>query len=607
MDTKRKKIILIVCSAVIVLSFLVFIILVQLGNKERVAYLQIVGYLERAEEQSETSVYVLYANFMDDGEVLKNTGIYGFYLNNNTLPDYIVGVRSVNIGMDTYELRATEHIEVGERIDNIAYSFKLKPIIRALFVWSIIFSLVIIVCVFISEKIFLPTTLLLSLSCLIFQFWVAFPGSYIYYDGFYIISQALTGEYNNWHPVIIAKTYSVMFSLFGDHTYHVFLINLICWYGGITLLIFSVYLKCKSRFVILLFLLTFVQNIFFINFHHLKDVTLTMYMWLICNIILFQIIHQSKRKWINIALRVITAIVILLALLWRHNAIVTIYPLFLYFTYIVLNKFNIKSRVKYLLIYCCAMGLVAVLLISILKFFPLMFMAEDNRVDASRHLELQRIAAVAILSGDESLIPEEWYAEGKDFSDVQALFDKNKYFADVFIWESHTPFIVENTANSRTILFEYIKKYPANFLLYSMDYLWTFWQANQDWLENSYRLVEKRVYNDYTDILEDYEIPTSLELSKQKIDIINAIYSMTISLKVRVGIYASIILFFLSGYLWLSKKKSRNALMLFVFATAFSAFATAIIVGVFSPLIDSRYLMPVLPIAIVSLVSFCIS
>ncbi len=642
MDTKRKKIILIVCSTIIVVVSVLFTIFMVLCPKEEhVAYLQIVGYLEKAEEQSETSVYTLYANFMDNEEAVSSTTIYDFNVDNNTLPDYIVGVKPVNIGMDAYELKSNKYMDIGERIDNIMYSFKLKPIILALIVLFIIIPLLFIVCSCVTDKMFLVVVGLLSLSCLIFQFWLSFPGQIFHADGIHILLQALNNRYDNWHPVIIALTYNTLFRLFGEHLFYIFLINLICWYVGIALLIYGLYLKYRNRLFILLFLLTFIQNFFLTNFWHQKDVTFSMYMWLACNIILFQILHKFNQKWINITLRIATGVVLFLALLWRHNAIVTIYPLFLYFTYISLARFNIKSRVKYLLIYCFAMLIIAMLLVGIIKTFPLFFMEEDNTKVASRHIELHRIAAVAVALDDESLIPGNWYAKGKTFEDLKSSFNDSRYDADKFVKHTHslfrkeeTVFDFNHTTNSRAIFIDTIKKEPYEFIRYSIDYTWKFWQVDQGWAYDSYGLMATRYYpppfydfletqgwnsastermkNNYgsdniLDVLEAHGFPFNLELSGYKIRAISAIYKITPRFKMRVGIYASIILFFLSGYLWLFKKKTRNTLMLFVFATAFSAFATAIIVGMFSPIMDSRYLMPVLPIATISVVAFFVS
>ena len=460
-----------------------------------------------------------------------------------------------------------------------------------------------------NNKIFILSVIIISFTAIIFQFWLGFPGYFQNFDNIYILLESINNSYSHWHPVIIGKTLNILYKIFGMHTYYIFLINLICWYSGLALLISGLYLKYNKKRVISLFLLTCIANIFFQNFTHLKDITFTMYMWLAYSIILFQILVKFNKNWINISLKVITAIVLLFALLWRHNGIVTIYPIFLYFVYLALKRFNITSVKKYLLIYSAVMLIIAISLVAIVRLHPYIWIEKDKIArDVSRHTFMHKIAAISVSENDNTLIPQNWYAEGKTFNDVMKLFNANPYFADVFA--NSSIFNYNNMTNLKDIFIKSVIKHPVSFFKHSVDFSFSAWTQGPDWMIILDRntLQSRNIHPFDKDMLISNfkENERSVQLSPLRSNIYDFLRKTFIKLNTSVSVIISIIIFFSSGFILLLKKSKRNDLLLFTFSTAFSAFATAIIVGIFSPVLDNRYMSPVLVIAIISLIAFII-
>ena len=130
--------------------------------------------------------------------------------------------------------------------------------------------------------------------------------------------------------MIIPLLLNTLYKIFGYHTLYIFFINLFLWYGGLTLITISLYLKFKNRVSILLLLISFIGNIFFMNINHLKDTTSSLFVWFAYSIIFFQLLNGNKNLISKIILNIICFLSLILGLLWRHNMIATIYPIFIF-------------------------------------------------------------------------------------------------------------------------------------------------------------------------------------------------------------------------------------------------------------------------------------
>ena len=97
----------------------------------------------------------------------------------------------------------------------------------------------------------------------------------------------------------------------------------------------------------------------------------------------------------------------------------------------------------------------------------------------------------------------------------------------------------------------------------------------------------------------------NVTFTKTQENIYKFMYNSAININTLIFVILAILLFFISGFLCI---KLKNQLLLFSFSTSFSAFATALIVALFNPaaaIYDSyRYMYPIIPISILSLISF---
>ncbi|WP_047115509.1 hypothetical protein [Brachyspira hyodysenteriae] len=460
---------------------------------------------------------------------------------------------------------------------------------------------------FINKKIFILITIALAFIIFAFHFWLCFPGYYQIADHIGIMRDASKGIYGNWHPVILYIASDIFYHLFGYHTFYFTLINLICFYTGISLIIISLYLKFNKKRVILLFLLSFIANIFFFNIDQTKDATSSIYAWLAYSMIFFKLLADIKNKKINIAFYIAIYIVLLLALLWRHNMIVTIYPAFLVLTYLILKNRKFQSTIKYLLSYSSIMLIFAVLLILIHTIFPRIFIKDLSPYKkAVNFMYIANIASCSVLSDDGSLIPNDWYAEGKTFEDLKEFYTNNysnHMGADGFYFPSHKTqiFKFEELRDVKKVWIKYIFKYPLNYIKHNILFAhklvnWPIWQFSSNAIQEKNTRYE---FNTENYIFTDKGISFSKFREKTYtllFNILPNIYSIYF-------ILISSLLFLISGILYIVKYKN-NLILLLAFSSSFSAVATFIILIIFSPGPISRYFAPIIYISIISLISF---
>ena len=353
-------------------------------------------------------------------KTFRNNDIYGVYPDLSNLPDYMKNAE-MDEGESPYGNFISDKREIEDKIDNINYTLRIKSKIPILLYF--ILSLILIIYFYINtniyrkydnfftEKRFIILIIILDLILFIFQFWLCFPGYFDYPDAYAILLEAITNQYDNWHPIIIGLTLHILFNIFGYHSFYIFFINLVLWYGGLTLIIISLYLKFKNRLSIFLLLISFIGNIFFMNIYHLKDTTSSLFVWFAYSIIFFQIFTNNKNLIFKIVLDIICFLSLILGLLWRHNMIVTIYPIFILFVYQYLKNKEIKSIKKYIKSFFISMLLLAFILVGIVKIFPYMpyINIKKSNNNPSYYVILHQIVACAVPANDVSMIPLDWY------------------------------------------------------------------------------------------------------------------------------------------------------------------------------------------------------
>ncbi|TXJ44453.1 hypothetical protein EPJ70_09555 [Brachyspira aalborgi] len=438
-----------------------------------------------------------------------------------------------------------------------------------------------------KDYLYIILIVLVNAALFIFQYWLCFPGNFSHPDNYDIMQQAISGMYRNWHPVIVSLILSAIYKLFGYDTYHLFLINLFSWYLAITLIIISLYIKFKNKLIIILSLISYISNIFFLNINQVKDIQATNLFILVCALLFFTIITNNDNKIIKFLI----AVLLLVCMLWRHNFIVTIYPIFLFFSYNILQSKNIQNTKLYICKLFSIMIIFALLLILINRIFPNLFIKNLSFSDIkTNHLFLLQIAACSVPNNDDSLILQEWYNGDKTFSHVKELFFRNSFKANSLgtYWTSNDPFRTGNLKNLKKIWIKYIIKYPKSYIGYILNFSKTIWVKN-----NTYKLnVDK--YFEYND---------NINIIKQKI--YKVLYNYLPDINISIFVIISILLFFITGLLLIFNVSFRNNILLFSFCVSSSSFVSIIIISLFNPdESEYRYMYTVIPISIISLISF---
>ena len=545
-------------------------------------------------------------------KIFRNNDIYGVYPDLSNLPDYIKNVEMDRDG-SPYGNFISDRREIEEKIDNINYILKIKPKIPILLYF--ILSLILIIYFhneiykidifkkydnFFTEKRFIILIICIGVILFIFQFWLCFPGYFTHDDVLNgSMAEAVFEIYRHWHPVIISVFLNYMYKIFGYHTFYLFLINLLCWYSGLMLIIISLYVKLKNKSVILLYCISFLENIFFINITQVKDATATLMLWLSCSIIFFILMRPIKIGLIKKVLIFLSILFIIVAMLWRHNFIVTVYPIFIFFTSNILKQNYSKT---YFIKFISIMLTFAIILVSIVKIFPHIFV-DDFTVykNATKHIYFLQIAGCLVPSNDDNIIPNNWYNEGKSFADVIDTYKKYPLFGDKYI----ALFNYNNISDIEKIWIKSIIRHPVNYIRHMLNFtinMWTVrtYKVRVDDIQskgNPYPYWEKEFNNLF--------YGKNVTFTKTQENIYKFMYNSAININTLIFVILAILLFFISGFLCI---KLNNQILLFSFSTSFSAFATALIVALFNPaaaIYDSyRYMYPVIPISILSLISF---
>ena len=455
------------------------------------------------------------------------------------------------------------------------------------------------------NRYFFIISFIITMLLIVFHFWLLQPGYFYYYDDQNIFASAAGHIFHNWFPVIIQVFQSTLNKLFGYNTFYIFLVNIICWYVGLYFFVISVYKKLKSKKALLLFFLSFLGNIFFMNTTQNKDATAVMYLWLVYSIVFFIISFGIKNIKMLIPISIILSILLIFSLLWRHNMIVTIYPIFILFTYMILkNKF---SNMKLYAVYFISIMLIfAFLLIFIFKINPYIWIkyyakgAMGWSKNASRHLFMFQIAGTAAISNDDTLIPNDWYLEGKDFEYMKKLYMDNRVNGDLYKDVNTMPFKLYEINNLKEIWIKYILKHPLSYMKHIINYMSVIFCVKLQILSPDNIEAKSDMFG-----FSGYYDQIGIDFTPFRKKIYSILYNLLlVDINILLFIIIGVVMFFISGFMWIFKSNYRCNLLLFTFCASFASFATSMIVGFFTPFPLYRYIYPVIPISIISLISF---
>jgi hypothetical protein len=428
-----------------------------------------------------------------------------------------------------------------------------------------------------------------------FVFWLGFPGFFHNQD----IYDSLLIKTDHWHPVLIARFLEGLYALFGVHSYYLFALNLFCFYAGTLLFVLGLYARTRSVFSFAFFGVTAVGNIFFQNFTGLNNFGFSMLLWLACGLLFFQLNVSIRHPLIRWALRIGTGGVLLMALGWRHNAILSVYPLALLFIRLS------RKPLRFSAIRCIAGAVgVGLLLICLVRGHPHLLSDNLSR-SASNHIFLHQIVGIAVPSQQPDLIPSSWYMEGRSFDDAVQYYAQYPTFADPFCvsWPPLANMrlfkLGELEGLHRTWLLS-VLKHPKHWMNHVGPFCRIMWTQEPKWIWSPAGIQQRYVgYN--RDIA--FRFPEQerwVQFSPLRLRIYSFLYEHKWLLNHKVGVWLGFSLLTLSVLGWLCLPSKRNSCLLYAFFTSLSTCITALGVTLFSPATDPRYMSPVLVLAIIS-------
>ncbi|AQQ58904.1 hypothetical protein XJ32_00975 [Helicobacter bilis] len=452
------------------------------------------------------------------------------------------------------------------------------------------------------DKLFLALSACIIIALFIFQFWLGFPGYHLISDNY--ISVNLNTR--NLAPVLPSYVLGILYFLFGKHLYYMFLFNLVPFYTGLLFLVWGFYIRFRSLFAIFLIFPVFIGNIYFQNFLQLTSFSLPMLLFCGYAMVLFMLLvplsaRKTKIMWWLIG------IVFFCAILWRHNAIFSVFPVSFVLVYMWLCNRGINTKEfvkKYIngVIACAILCLCVVIIVPRNLIFP-------RPALPANHVFLHQIAGACVPADDSSCFKDEWYYPHKTWSDVKELYKERLLDADPFNvgWGYHDkrPFPSKQFDGLYTQWLKAIFKHPIYFAQHELRFLKAMWFKKEVYMFDSKVLQEKTTNPQFIYFASKFrESERSIVFTPTQEKIYDFLYEHRLLLNHFWGVALSFGVMILSLILWLVKRDLRNSLLMFSFGVGFAGFFSALFIVLFTPLDDSRYMSPVLPLGLLAIIGF---
>lgn len=443
-----------------------------------------------------------------------------------------------------------------------------------------------------KDNLFLSTVIMLCIGLFAFQFWLGFPGQ-ITWDTYVMISLDKT----NWFPVLISYFLEFLYILFGKHSYYLFLCNLIPFYIGLAFLVCGFYIRFRTSLALIFIFPLFIGNFYFQNFMQHNSFSLPMMLFCLYAMMIFYLLTKPVLRYTKPIFTVFWVcffILMFCTLLWRHNAIFSVFPLWFVLIYLFLSNRNLDTK-AFKTYYRNFMLFSALITLAIVILVPKIL--TKNYSYPANHIFLHQIAGACVPSNDSGCFPQEWFPPNTTFDDVKELYIKYPLYADAFhSLKLHAPNLTKQWRES-------IMRHPINFLQHEWRFMQDMWLQKPD-LPDVKDLQVKPSHSWMIEIINgfpDNEHFISLTPCKEKIYMF--LYQHKIIFNHIVGVVMAWIVLLISGFL-LYRKKYVNALLIFAFSSAFAAIGSALMIVLFSPVTAARYMSPVLPVSLMALIGF---
>lgn len=405
--------------------------------------------------------------------------------------------------------------------------------------------------------------------------------------------------------MFIAYVLECLYALFGKHLYYLFLLNLAPFYIGLIFLVCGLYIHFRSFFALLPIAVLFVGNIYFQNFVQYHSFALPMLLFCAYSMLLFAILAPQKHKKARQILYFCIGFVFFIAILWRHNAIFSVFPAGFVIIYMWLSHREL-SREVFLRAYGGGIFMFALLCLSTALCVP-KILTQGIAYPANATF-LHQIAAACVPADDVTCFKQEWYAPNKTWEDVKALYEEYPLNADPFnvpwAYDNERPFVHTQLKGLKSQWIKAIVKYPHNFLLHELRFLKAMWIQKPGWIFNAKDIQAKATHPWHISAVEGFpQDERAIRFSPKREYIYDFLYQHRLLFNHLWGVLLSACVMILSFCLC-CKRKYRNALLLFSFSAGFAGFFSAIFIVSFTPVNETRYMSPILPLGIMALIGF---
>lgn len=219
-----------------------------------------------------------------------------------------------------------------------------------------------------------------------------------------------------------------------------------------------------------------------------------------------------------------------------------------------------------------------------------------------------QISACAVVNNDDSMILEEWYENTKTFDNLKKAYNKNKFNADILSapWVKDRIFKSYGLTSLEKSWIKYIIKYPIDYIKFILEFSLKIYNAP---ITYDFRLSSNDLQN-ISEWRNGYELndlikPSKANFSNIKKLIYDFLYNFLPYIPfIIIFILLSNLLFIINLILITKKSFRSDQLFLLSFSIFFSSFSTAFITAIFLPVIDYRYIYPVIPITIIGIIIF---
>lgn len=445
-----------------------------------------------------------------------------------------------------------------------------------------------------QDRIFCFSIAILCFLLFAFTFWLGFPGYHLIGD----VYNSIFTIKDNAHPVFVAYFIHFLYLIFGKNLYYLFLTNIAPFYLGLWFLICGFYLRFKSKWAILLIFPTFIGNIYFQNFVQYTNFGLSMLLFLAYNIAFFITLVPLSQKHFK-RLFYFLLVVCFFALLWRHNAIFSVFPI----SFVLIYNFLQEKKLG---IFLKLSSLSAILCLSIVILIP-KILAFGISYPAN-HAFLHQIAGACVPSNDSTCFKQEWYYPHKTWEDVKELYAQYPLNADPFNvpWWYHElrPFKHQKLDGLQTQWVKSILKYPKNFINHELRFFKAMWIQEPTWIFNTQQIQtsDKKYLSYPLDLSSFPKNQWKITFSPLREKIYTFLFNHKILLNHFWGVCISFLVMCLSGVAFLLGK--RTPILVFSFSVGFAGFWSAFFIAAFTTVPETRYMSPILPMAILALIGF---